>query len=524
MKTIFSSILVCATLLVNAQTWEWSNEISIPKKSTTASSLIPLPNQQVQMIGSGSSFYTSDLSASSEGSYFRTYNSSGSLEMSRQVGASFFIQKAVYDGASHYYFCGFFYGSQTIDGISINSTGAADAMIGKMNMDGSLVWMRTMGDGNADVYMDLMLNSQGSVYVCGTSGDSVCFNGVLQQTAEESGIVSEYSLNGELVSYKLYDRVPGRTGYRNLVWEIEGDSNGHLYILWDSDGQAPDGSETIPQPELGRYVSRLDAALNEQWTRYIVGPASYYGYSCSALVISANGDPYVCSFASGHYGGDGFVHRLNAGDGSVSWQLPNVDGTYSSACMMGTSLVLAGTENANGCPCPDFSDGEQVIRIIDENNITLNQIYVDNSKFNNVAAGASGEIYLYSSFRDGSCVYGSQTLVNGYSDPSVWVPVLSKLNAAISTEVQDEQVAVASLDVYPNPGTGIFRISADDNESTMKNIRVLDSEGRMIWNSQVPASGKILNKEVDLSQQPKGIYFVILETDRGRRTARLLVN
>lgn len=72
--------------------------------------------------------------------------------------------------------------------------------------------------------------------------------------------------------------------------------------------------------------------------------------------------------------------------------------------------------------------------------------------------------------------------------------------------------------IYPNPTTG--RITIENSEYSIQNISVFDIYGRKVMKSEVGRP----KTEVDLSQQPKGVYFVKLNTAEGVRVEKVIKN
>lgn len=71
--------------------------------------------------------------------------------------------------------------------------------------------------------------------------------------------------------------------------------------------------------------------------------------------------------------------------------------------------------------------------------------------------------------------------------------------------------------VEPNPSTGIFNLQSENEEQ--KTIKVYNDLGRLVF-SQVSFSPSI---PIDLSQRGKGIYFVQVETAKGKATRKLVL-
>lgn len=89
--------------------------------------------------------------------------------------------------------------------------------------------------------------------------------------------------------------------------------------------------------------------------------------------------------------------------------------------------------------------------------------------------------------------------------------------SSIATDLDKDNLSSSSLHAYPNPSAnGLFTLySAADS----KVLRVSDALGNVVASSQRLEGGQNV---VDLSQQPKGIYFVTLSTKSGEQVLKLM--
>jgi len=84
----------------------------------------------------------------------------------------------------------------------------------------------------------------------------------------------------------------------------------------------------------------------------------------------------------------------------------------------------------------------------------------------------------------------------------VWQPVLT----AVEEESLEKQYSV-----YPNPGSGLFKVRGED----ILEIDVLNASGSVVY------TGK--SASVDISEQPKGIYYVKITTGNGIVVKKVLL-
>jgi hypothetical protein len=98
----------------------------------------------------------------------------------------------------------------------------------------------------------------------------------------------------------------------------------------------------------------------------------------------------------------------------------------------------------------------------------------------------------------------SQTPANVPSFSSVsisWEPVATGIN---------DPVLAKNYNVFPNPTTGLVQISGDQ----IRGIQVLDHTGKLIDHAN--------SSSIDLSEQPNGIYYIRIETDKGVVTKKIV--
>ena len=76
-----------------------------------------------------------------------------------------------------------------------------------------------------------------------------------------------------------------------------------------------------------------------------------------------------------------------------------------------------------------------------------------------------------------------------------------------------------ACDVFPNPSTGKFEISVSDKAPTKTSVRVFNAIGELIYN--VESANNTIN--MDLSTQPKGMYFAEIKTEKGKVTKKIVL-
>jgi hypothetical protein len=69
----------------------------------------------------------------------------------------------------------------------------------------------------------------------------------------------------------------------------------------------------------------------------------------------------------------------------------------------------------------------------------------------------------------------------------------------------------SALQIFPNPSNGIVNISIKSLQLNSASVSVYDITGKQVINEVITGN----NKQLNLSGMPKGIYAVLLKTDKG---------
>ncbi|MES2837217.1 MAG: cadherin-like beta sandwich domain-containing protein [Bacteroidota bacterium] len=92
---------------------------------------------------------------------------------------------------------------------------------------------------------------------------------------------------------------------------------------------------------------------------------------------------------------------------------------------------------------------------------------------------------------------------------------------SVSTGI-DELANTTKVEVYPNPTHGIAIVKVTDVTSTKVKVSVVSLAGQVISETEIVNNGLELNHEIDLSKQPKGVYFVKVTGANNTVTKRVI--
>jgi hypothetical protein len=91
------------------------------------------------------------------------------------------------------------------------------------------------------------------------------------------------------------------------------------------------------------------------------------------------------------------------------------------------------------------------------------------------------------------------------------------------TGTQETGSAIFSVNLSPNPCGGIFLITINGVKYKDLKISVTDMDGKTIINTSLRSTQNTFVKKLDISQSPKGVYLVKVQTDDQVKTEKLIV-
>ena len=84
--------------------------------------------------------------------------------------------------------------------------------------------------------------------------------------------------------------------------------------------------------------------------------------------------------------------------------------------------------------------------------------------------------------------------------------------------------SIRNLDVYPNPSRDIFNISFDVEKAQDLEIRIINVIGEVLYLQEKEKFVGTFIKQIDLAKNPKGIYFLEIETSDGTVNKKIVLN
>ncbi len=221
----------------------------------------------------------------------------------------------------------------------------------------------------------------------------------------------------------------------------------------------------------------------------------------------------------------GYVIDAGAGQKSYEWSTGE---TTNAITVLTTGLYEVTVIDTNSCrniaqvyvpilPSPVVDFENDTVKIYTDGNTVLGGVslgydsYLWNTGATTPFITVNGSIgignhpyWLYCSFTNGC--EASDTVI---------VKVLDGVNV-------NELNTTNGINVYPNPSNGVFNVSGEFSTNNNVTITVLDITGKTVLIKKLD-NVSILNQEIDLSSNNKGIYFVKINNNDKTATYKVTV-
>jgi hypothetical protein len=132
-----------------------------------------------------------------------------------------------------------------------------------------------------------------------------------------------------------------------------------------------------------------------------------------------------------------------------------------------------------------------------------------------VYADAFGGIWSVGEFSSDTCVFDNLQLPNTSLPPYTSEVSVGRIKTSqTTTGLLGESEASQLVNIYPNPGNGLYTIDASKLQSPIRGWKLMDALGARVMEAQVENRMDVF--QLDLKHLPAGIYFLQLSHDGGK--------
>lgn len=411
----------------------------------------------------------------------------------------------------------------------------SDIYLIKTDFEGNLIWSKTYGgDNSVEEGYFVQQTTDGGYLLTGRTGLGVGNTNIY---------VVKTTYNGDTLWTKTFSRSSYSSGYSVLetidnfyiitgfcsslingsydICIIKTDNNGDTLWTKTYGGNSRDYAYSIQQTLDGGfiivgstqnfvgggynvYLIKTDNLGNVIWSKIYVGIAEDAGLfvqqtSDGGYIITG----YTLSFGAGN--GDVYLIKTDA-LGDITWSKAYGGSSYDYGFAVrqtsdGGYIVAARSASFSGL------DDVYIIKTDANGNSGCNE-YITNTTVDTAATITIIPTILDSS---GGIITIPNTLTSAGGETTV-----------ICTNGLEENTINKEISIYPNPTTSKITILAEDMQSVEvynlqgQSITVIANEVKQSGNtSEIATGSRPRNDEIDLSQEPKGIYIIKVTTSKG---------
>ncbi len=517
--------------------------------------------------GSGESFLTSTNNSndSKNDLLISKLDADGKFIWARQFGGTELKEARSIgtDAAGNVYTTGFFWGTVDFDPgagtTNLTSLGFNDIFISKLDAAGNFVWVKQIGGLSADGAYAIAVDPAGNIFATGYFNATVDFDpgtGVSNLTTYLNAIfILKLDASGNFVWVKSIGTEVSSLG-KNKGQALVLDALGNLYVSGTFAGTTDfnPGAQTNNLTSVGAdsyndiFLLKLDASGNYAWAKQFSGT----GFKVlNGLAVDASGNVLTTGLfegtvdfdpgsaksnltVAGGIGNDVFISKLDS-HGDFVWakqlegKIRNVasvaldvaGNVYSTGNFYGTADFDPNAGVSNLTVGQKFGDDLFILKLdVSGSFVWVKQITGGGSSSGNATGNAitvsnSGSIYTAGTFYGTYDFDSGTTVLNLKSNDGIATDMfIHKMSGAAVTAVNEFPKSGNSFAIYPNPSNGSFTI----NLKVTSDIRIYNAMGKGVFAEKMLVG----NQQINLQNEPNGIYFIKAITDKNQQTYKLI--
>lgn len=394
--------------------------------------------------------------------------------------------------------------------------------IAKINTEGDIVWAKAIYENKyAFNYGDLLdLDKNGNIYVGGHFIDKISVEGtVYTPEGLTDFFVIKYNDKGEFNWIKTAPSNASKSGFINSLGIFEeniltivgdavkkptlggisinskGGSNGIIATLGNLK-YINVSSNTLTIAAAANSTNNVNITSNINWTvssnQAWITPSSTGGSGNATLTLTASINPTITTRTA----------TVTISGSGVSDQTITVtqDAGAAALSVSSSSLTIAAPANSTNT----FS-------------ITSNINWTTNSDQNwlttSVASGSGNATITLTATANPNTV--TRTAIVTVSGSNVASQTVTVTQDAGTTGI-DEIAGLEKVKIYPNPSNGRFTLRLDHYNNQNIEVSICDALGNTLKKFSINGIPEIYTDEVNLENIAKGLYFVIIQTNKSK--------
>jgi len=381
------------------------------------------------------------------------------------------------DDLNNIYVVGTFQDSLTIDNQLLQSYGALNNFIIKLDDSSNLIWHNSLSTPTLNNIQDVEVDGSQNVYVAGHFRDIVYGSlGQMLAYGNNNALLAKFDSNGQLLWWEKYGGALTTYGFAMHL------DNDYIYYTGMFEDTAAFGAQTlVSEGEFDAFLMQCDTQGNVNWVQNIGGSDDSKPFD---LASTANGNICVVGYFDG-------VAR--AGGDSITSRNPRHDPSDLFIAEYSSNGVALSLESMGG-KMIDFATG--------------------------IAISDSNDIYITGVYRD-SAYFDSTLLISNLSSADAFVFKYSK-SSTIAVKLLDNQYLKGK--VYPNPVEQSASIEFDVTKAS--NLKVI------VYNQLGQAMEELLNCKSCIGKQnlvfdtkkiPAGSYYIQIKTKKEQLVLPIIV-
>ncbi|MBA3662921.1 MAG: T9SS type A sorting domain-containing protein [Bacteroidetes bacterium] len=529
--------LLCASITTAQPSYEWARNHAFSLNSygwCVSHSL----NKDLIVSGSFTGPFN-DPDSTDMGGFIIKYDSTGNLKWQKtyySINGAIRTLNAV-DKNGNIYITGWFGGIMQFDGNAL--TGGGMYFI-KYSPNGNLLFSKHITT-IATPY-EICINSNNEILISGLCWPDSLFEG---NVMHKDGFIAKYSSSGNFIWVKdFFLPITSENNYDMCL-----DSTGNIFLTGDFSGNPfiTDSVQILSTGTRDGFIAKYDSEANLKWVKTIKGPgyevpkcitinndkeifvSGYYGsYSGTTLALfdsisiasTVNNDIFICKYdSSGNCkwvkmaGSDGIdaAREIYADDSNVF--ITGYFGKYGQGNCNFEGQILNSTSGYT----PDMF----LANYDTDGNLKWVKGSYGGGGHGIDLTGNGRDLYLTGAF-GGNFTFGDFSLT-GNVDQVFVMKVKYDTIQTILTVPEKLYNDTELFTICPNPSQGIFVLKYMSIEKSSLQINISDIKGQIISRSNIPRVEGSYCKEIDLSRQAKGVYFIEIITDKNRQVKRVVL-